>query len=136
MIKVTILGDPKGKGRPRMSTKSGVAYTPKDTIMYENLVRHEYAAQRGEKLLGAINAKITAFYSIPKSVSKKKRQEMIEGKIRPIKKPDTDNVAKIVLDSLNKIAFDDDSQVVSLSVDKYYSDNPRVELTLESVQNA
>lgn len=36
------------------------------------------------------------------------------------KKPDVDNLAKIVLDSLNKIAYDDDAQVCRLLVEKRY----------------
>ena len=33
-----------------------------------------------------LDVRIFAFYGIPKSTSKKKRQMMIEGKIRPVKK--------------------------------------------------
>jgi Holliday junction resolvase RusA-like endonuclease len=113
-----------------MSTKTGRAYTQKETIQYENLVLMEYEAQCGMKLEGEIKAEIVCFYTIPKSVSKKKREQMLSGDIRPVKKPDTDNIAKIVLDSLNKIAYDDDSQIVELIVKKFYSDNPRVELEL------
>lgn len=134
MIKVVIPGEPKGKGRPRMSTKTGRTYTPKDTVFYENLVRHEYAAQCGIKHDGEIEAVIIAYYSIPKSTSKKKYNQMIDGTLRPTKKPDTDNVAKIILDSLNKIAFDDDSQVVDLLVKKFYGEQPRVELIISEVR--
>ena len=55
---------------------------------------------------------------------------MLTGNLRPTKKPDLDNVAKIILDSLNKIAYDDDSQIVDLHIRKYYSDNPRVLVSL------
>lgn len=136
IVKIIIPGEPKGKGRPRMSTKTGRAFTPKDTVMYENLVKMCYQDQAGKMLEGEIKAAIHAYFSIPKSTSKKKKQEMIEYKIRPTKKPDTDNVAKIILDSLNGIAYKDDSQVVSLSVNKYYAENPRVELILKEVKDA
>lgn len=72
-------------------------------------------------------------YSIPKSMTKKNRQLIEEGKLHPTKKPDLDNVAKIVLDSLNGIAYSDDSQIVKLNVEKHYSENPRVEVTLYEV---
>ena len=130
MVKIIIPGEPKGKGRPRMSTKSGRAYTPKDTVLYENLVKHEYMAQCGTKHEGEIKAEVIAYYTIPKSASKKKTKQMVDGEIRPVKKPDTDNIAKVILDSLNKIAFDDDSQIVDLMVRKFYSEIPRVELIL------
>ena len=86
-----------------------------------------------EKLSGAIKAEIKVFMQIPKSESMKKKAAMMAGQIRPTKKPDADNCAKSVLDALNKIAFDDDSQIVELHVNKYYSENPRVTITLEEI---
>ena len=56
---------------------------------------------------------------------------MLEGLMNPIKRPDADNIAKIVLDALNGIAYKDDSQIVDLSVPKRYSDKPRVEIFIE-----
>jgi Holliday junction resolvase RusA-like endonuclease len=55
---------------------------------------------------------------------------MIDGIIRPIKKPDLDNIAKIIADSLNGVAYRDDSQIVESSVAKFYSDFPRVEVEI------
>lgn len=133
MIAIVIPGEPKGKGRPRLGRAS--TYTPEDTVKYENLVKVCYMDQaKNLKLDGELKATIIAYYSIPKSTSKKKRLEMVEERIRPTKKPDLDNVAKIVLDSLNKVAFDDDSQIVKLEIEKFYSENPRVELQLEVIK--
>ena len=54
----------------------------------------------------------------------------------PLKKPDSDNIAKIVLDSVNKIAFDDDAQVVELTVvKKWTEEQERIEFELEEVKN-
>lgn len=128
-----IPGEPKAKARPRM-TKKGIAYTPKETVAYENWVKQCYCIEhRDKKLTGQIKAEIAAYFSIPKSTSKKNREEMINRIQRPTKKPDTDNIAKIILDSLNTIAFDDDKQVIDLRVLKYYSENPRVEVRLEEL---
>ena len=53
----------------------------------------------------------------------------------PLKKPDSDNIAKIVLDSLNKIAFYDDSQVADLRViKKWTEDVERIEFELEEIK--
>ena len=41
--------------------------------------------------------------------------------LRPAKKPDCDNIAKSILDGLNKIAFHDDTQITTLIVTKYYT---------------
>lgn len=55
---------------------------------------------------------------------------MLLGLIRPTKKPDIDNITKAVLDALNKVAYKDDAAIVQFSVEKFYSDNPRVEVTI------
>ena len=56
---------------------------------------------------------------------------MEAGLIRPTKRPDVDNVLKIVCDALNKIVYDDDACIVDAQVRKYYSANPRVEISIE-----
>lgn len=134
LVKIIIPGEPKGKGRPRMSTQTGRAYTPKDTVMYENLVKTCYMEQSNEYLEGEITASITAYYGIAKSTSKKKKALMLNGELRPTKKPDLDNVIKGVLDSINNIAYKDDSQVVKVITEKFYSEKPRVELILETME--
>lgn len=131
-LNFTVPGEPKGKGRPRV-TRSGHAFTPKDTVMYENLVRTSFTQKYPEHIPvpdREIRATIKAFYGMPKA-SKKKTEDMVTGKIRPKKKPDLDNIAKSILDSLNGIAFRDDSLVVDLSVSKHYADQPRVVVWLE-----
>lgn len=128
-----IPGPPQGKGRPRFSSYGGRVHTrtPEQTVLYENLVKTEYQRQCEDIRFPdgtPLFVKIIAFYEIPKSVSKKKREQMLNGEIVPLKKPDLDNIAKCVLDSLNGIAYRDDSQVVELTIRKYYDDIPRVEV--------
>ena len=130
-----IVGEPQGKGRPRFSTRGGFVktYTPEKTASYENFVKLCYLNKyKGQKLDGEIIAEIIAYFSIPKSFSKKNRSEAIEGKIRPTKKPDTDNIAKTILDSLNGIAFEDDKQVVALLVKKLYGEEAKVVVSLKN----
>ena len=130
-----IVGEPQGKGRPRFSTRGGFVktYTPEKTASYENFAKVCYLNKyKGQKLDGEIIAEIIAYFSIPKSFSKKKRLEAIEGKIKPTKKPDTDNIAKTILDSLNGIAFEDDKQVVALLVKKLYGEEAKVVVTLKN----
>lgn len=138
IVRFEVPGEPKGKARPRIyqnkHTGKSQAITPKDTLSYENIVRWVYSSTPGVKVLdGEIEAHIIAYYSIPKSMTKKNRKLIEEGKLHPTKKPDADNVAKIVLDALNNIAYKDDSQVVKLIVEKHYSDNPRVYVVLSEM---
>lgn len=125
-VKLIVPGKPVGKERPRFA--KGRAYTASMTATYEELTRKLYKVNR--KMEGTLKAEIVAYYPIPKSTSNKKRVAMLNNEIRPIVKPDLDNVAKIILDSLNKVAYADDSQIVTLSVGKFYSEEPRVEVTL------
>ena len=132
-VKFTVLGEPRGKQRPRM-TRNGHTYTPAETVQYENLVRMEYRRQCGDYRFpddAALDMRIMAYYAIPKSVSKKKRQEMLEHRIRPLKKVDCDNAVKIVADSLNMIAYRDDVQIVDCQIRKFYSSEPRIVVTIQ-----
>lgn len=86
-------------------------------------------------LEGSIKAKIFVYYKIPKSYTKKRVELIRQGKEHPCKKPDADNIAKIVLDSLNKIAFNDDAQVVELIVIKRWTEKQeRIEFGLENIR--
>ena len=128
-----IPGKIQAKQRPRFNKK--FAYTPANTVNYENWVKTCYLQNyKGEKLLeNALKVQIDAFYEIPKSTSLKKKELMLDGEILPTIKPDTDNVAKSIQDALNGIAFKDDKQVVELLVKKCYSTEPRAVVTIEEV---
>ena len=131
---VVVEGKIKGKARPRFNTKTGRAFTPGDTITYENWIKCCYQNQCGKFIDGAVKAIIYVYYKIPKSYTKKRVQAIRDGLEMPLKKPDSDNIAKIVLDSLNKIAFDDDAQVVELTIiKKWTEEQERIEFELEEI---
>lgn len=62
----------------------------------------------------------------------KRHKEMLEHRIRPTVKPDLDNVAKLIYDALNGVAWHDDNAIVDTQVRKFYSDNPRVDVTIRT----
>lgn len=134
MKKFIILGEPKGKGRPRF-TRNGHTYTPERTANYETLVRLEYERQcEGMFEQGIpLELNIKAYFAIPKSASKRKKEAMRTGQLRPTKKPDMDNIVKIVADSLNGAAYHDDAQIVSTSIEKWYAAVPRVEVSIGEI---
>ena len=134
-IAFTVPGKAVGKQRPRFSrTFAGVrTYTPRKTQEYEDLVRISYRAVSKEKLKGAISATIYGYFEPPKSASKTQRAKMLSGEISYIKKIDSDNLAKSILDALNGIAYDDDAQVCLLIVQKLYAETARVEVVLEKI---
>lgn len=129
MIKLMIPGEPCAKQRPRLG--KGYTYTPQKTVNYETLVRELYILQNfRQQLEGELVMTVRAYFTIPKSASKKKAADMVSGRIRPTKRPDWDNVGKIISDALNGLAYHDDSQIVSATVEKWYSLEPRVEVIL------
>lgn len=137
-IRFSIPGQPMGKQRPRVVHNGSFsqAFTPKETVSYENLVRVMYReAAKGKRFADEdmLDVRVIAYYSIPKSTSKKKRKMMLEHKIRPTKKPDIDNIGKIICDSLNTVAYRDDSRIVDAQVRKFYSENPRVDVTIRRI---
>lgn len=130
-LSFTVPGEPRGKARHR-TTKSGFTYTPQQTVEYENLVRLSFtdAYPNWIPTEKEVDVIITAYYQIPKSFSKKKRELALGDMVHPMKKPDVDNIAKSILDSLNQIAFVDDKQVVACTIYKAYSEKPRVEVQI------
>lgn len=127
-MKLVIPGEPCAKQRPRLGKRH--TYTPEKTVNYETLVKQLFITQQHERLEGALKMTVNAFFSIPKSASKKNREKMLRGEIRPTKRPDWDNIGKIVSDALNAIAYRDDSQIVDATVRKWYSDTSRVEVEI------
>lgn len=136
-VKFTILGEPMGKERPRFRRVGNYVqtYTPAKTKNYETKVRDSYYSSNmnTRHLTGAIQAEIYGVFPIPVSVSKKLRAKMESGEEPYTKKVDADNLAKIVLDALNGVAYEDDKQITKLSVTKVYGKEPRVEVTLKEL---
>ena len=132
---IVILGEPVGKARPRVVRNGGVTrtYTPEKTASYENLVKLEYERQaHGERYPSGtpVSMEITACYGLSKGDSKRKRSDKLLGVVRPTKKPDIDNVIKVIADALNGLAYDDDSQIVTAKVIKVYAETPSVTVTI------
>ena len=122
-MKFFVPGEPVGKGRPRFTTRNGFAraYTPSQTLDYENQIRDAYLTAGGKLLEGPICIGVTAWLRMPGSASKRKKTLMTKREILPEKRPDLDNIVKAVLDGLNKAAYKDDSHIVSITAVKVYS---------------
>jgi hypothetical protein len=131
-IEFNIPGKVIGKGRPHFVKKTGVAITPQLTRSYESLIRDVAMPLMGGKKPweGCVVVNIEAFYKIPKSYSKKLREECLNQRIPP-KKPDCDNVVKIVLDSVNRVVYIDDTQVTLCVVAKWWALEDNLRVTME-----
>lgn len=99
------------KHRPRFYiNKLGMtrAYTPQSTKEAETFVRMAFLSQGGKPLKGYIGIKIETYRKMTKASP---------GHF-DTRKPDADNIAKLILDALNGYAYMDDKQVVMLAVEK------------------
>ena len=126
-------GKVKGKGRPRVNITTAIAYTPTKTKEYEELIKQYFILKyrKINPLENRIKVTIQAYFSIPQNTNKTQKEEMLKGNISPTKKPDIDNIAKIVLDALNKLAFKDDNQITKLNLEKIYSEEEKVFIKIE-----
>jgi Holliday junction resolvase RusA-like endonuclease len=136
-LTLVLAGEPQGKGRARsfVNRSSGriVVTTPEKTRSYEGMLRSEAAnATNGaEPYEGPLEVEVVARFSMTKAIagSKKKRAAALSGAIRPTRKPDVDNVLKL-LDSMNKIVWRDDAQIVKATVTKVYAEAPALVVTV------
>ncbi len=131
-------GKPQGKARARTfrnpKTGKSVSMTPENTVLYENFVKDRFLQvgtgfylERGKP----VTLRIVARFLPPKSVSKKRRLDMLEGRELPLKKPDMDNIVKVVADALNGVAYHDDTQIAFVAAKKAYSAVEGLDITIE-----
>lgn len=132
VLTFTVEGKPIGKGRPRI-TRNGT-YTPKKTREYEKLIAWTFRRRypRFKPCKGPVFMTVIAYFPIPKNTTKKLREKMEREEVFRIKKPDWDNIGKIVCDALNGIAWEDDNQVMGFVL-KFYSPRPRIEVMIGEV---
>ena len=131
-------GQPQSKARARTfyHKQAGrvVSMTPNETVLYENLIKTSFLASESKQTFfdkESLEMFITAYFPIPKSTTKKDRQLIKERKLFPTKKPDADNIAKVICDALNGVAYHDDTQIVKMEVRKVYTENePKVAVSI------
>lgn len=141
-LTLSIPGDPKGKGRPRAvprivyedgEPKAVVSLiTPADTREEEarvrNLFRRKYPDHR--PWTGPVLIRFTAVFETPKSFNKAQKEAAARGELMATRKPDKDNIEKLIVDALNNVAWLDDQQVMGGGV-KRYGSPARVDVSME-----
>ncbi|WFE15332.1 RusA family crossover junction endodeoxyribonuclease [Bacillus atrophaeus] len=137
-IQFVVYGEPVAQGRPRGSVQNGKVrmrdpVKSKNFKQYVALVASQYRPK--QVIAGPVAMDVRVFRPMPKAVSnsKKKKESAEKGLLRPTTKPDVDNYVKGVKDALNHLIYKDDSQVVDLKVSKFYSEEPRVEVTITEI---
>ena len=129
----TIFLLPKGTPRPR-SGKHGVFYVKgaKNNRKYfeKYLINKEVTFINTPTIF-----KCKTYFPIPSSMTKVEKILAEEGYIRPISKPDWDNLAKTYCDMIQGFTIYDDAIIIHGETEKYYSTKPRIEITLRWMKN-
>lgn len=138
MVSFIVDGQPQRKRRPRFRRVGNFVqtYTPKETHDYENYIVNCYLEQVGKVMFDDVPVKVNiiAYFKIPGAYGKRKRQEAIEHIIKPHNRLDVDNIAKVVLDALNGVAYSDDHFVTDLIIRKRFAEQPRLEIEIGEVK--
>ena len=139
-VSMIIYSEPVAQSRVRFATRGKFvkAYDPKKSRDYKKLLgslAQDVYKERADfkPFETALALRVHVYRSIPKSFSKKKHEEALKGAIRPTTKPDSSNYLKGIEDGLNGVLWKDDSYIVSETCNKFYSDQPRVEVSVWSV---
>ncbi|MCH7321759.1 RusA family crossover junction endodeoxyribonuclease [Solibacillus sp. MA9] len=137
MIQFTIPGATQAQERPRFSRAGNGVRThdaPKSRA-YKDLVKVvAWDNKPQEPLQGPLKLEVDVYLVPPKAdQTKPKLARMACGEMRPIKKPDLDNLVKGIKDGCSKIIWVDDAQIVELVVRKFYAMQPRAEVKVEAV---
>ena len=127
-VTATIYVEPVAKGRPRMAVINGhpIAYTPKKTRQSEQMIQAMVRTQLmqygkfGDD--APIKLEATFYRERPRSLSKKMTM--------PVTRPDWDNYAKLLTDSLQHYVFRDDAQITTALIRKRFGSPPRIEISI------
>lgn len=130
-----IPGSPMGKQRPRVNTHTRVAYTPKETMVAERDIKFQWSLSRVTFPQGMpLAMTVICWFARPQSHFNSKGGLSATGKRtpRPIRKPDHDNIIKLISDALEGCAYPADAAIVEALIVKHWApDNvPHTEVTI------
>jgi Holliday junction resolvase RusA-like endonuclease len=156
VVAFSMVGEPRGKGRPRVFVQGGrsIATTDPQTRRYEASVSQvaRRAMAGAAPMEGPLSVSIRFRMPIPRSATKRDKAAMAAGEMAPVARPDLDNLAKAILDGMSedaavkakakktgiaadaRIVFRNDSQIVRLFVVKLYAEQPGVDVRVEAYQ--
>ena len=133
MITLEVKGTPIAKKRPRFARHGKFVVTYNDQQTEEGRFLFEIQKQWNKPPLEVpIKVRFSFEMPIPKSTYSKKALAMLKEEIKHTKKPDISNLIKFTEDCLNGIVWKDDSQIVYLAGGKFYSDEPKTIIMIET----
>ncbi|WP_107839518.1 RusA family crossover junction endodeoxyribonuclease [Metasolibacillus meyeri] len=137
MIQFVIPGKVQAQERPRFS-RAGKGVRTHDAPKSKNykewvsIIAMQNKPQ--EPLQGALRLEVDIYVMPPKKYHTKPKQALIaRGELRPVTKPDIENLLKGIMDGMTGIIYRDDAQIVELVARKWYSMEPRAEIKVQQI---
>lgn len=134
MITFVVQGEPVPQPRPRVSTRGGFAraYVPAKHPVhaYRQKIAAEATKAGLEPQSEPVEVIVEAVFVRPKSHMTKKGVKPTAPKLP---RPDVDNIAKAILDSLQDV-MGDDTNVRLLTIEKKYGHSPQTTVTIEGTR--
>ena len=128
-VRLRICLEPKATPRPRYSGASKVFYV-KDAA--DNRRRFKRFMDENEipQIITPMKFMCISYFDIPSSANRIERILCEMGLIRPISKPDWDNLGKTYSDMIQEQLILDDSLIIEGTSKKFYSSKPHIDLTI------
>ena len=134
VFSLRIKGEPVGKGAMR---KGGGCYTALDVENYEKKIKEMAAFEMRRSGISKmkecpLEMLICVFYRVPDGVDEGLKDKMIDGAVSPCLRPDSDEMARVMMDALNGVVYSDDAQICKLVVNKWYvNSDPGVDVYVD-----
>jgi len=131
LVQFTIPGRP-AQWQRRVRTREGHTYMPEQVKNARALVVSMFQQAAGPDFQphpGPVSLVVTAQWRHAKSPKWRCQAAEAEAWARPMR-PDIDNIAKLILDALNGVAYNDDGQVTTQVLHKRYGPRATTDVTL------
>jgi Holliday junction resolvase RusA-like endonuclease len=126
ILRIIISEEPQAKGRSRVVFSGGKvhSYTPERTKVAQDSIVVRLKRYKDRCFAKEIPLKLTATFYRTRSKYLPKRETL------PFRKPDLDNLLKLLSDAANGILFVDDAQLTTINVRKRWTDRDCGYITL------
>lgn len=116
---------------------AGRSFTPERTRNFEQDVRLVAGPlMRGlSPFSGAVEISVLFVFKVPVSWPSARRRAALEGVIRPVARPDLDNIEKSIFDALNRLVHSDDAIIADKNVAKFFGTSDRIEVRVRRALN-
>ena len=129
-VKFTVWLVPKATPRPRINKMTQLFYVSGSDV--NKKLFHKFMKENPHEMITTpMRFKTVVYLPTPKTMTESEKILAEMGYIRPISKPDFDNVAKTYADMIQGTLIYDDALIIEGISEKFYSIKPRIEITID-----